>query len=527
MSSPKQATEGQSIPNQVSEVRKYAEDRGWDLKFTFIEEAPATKYFNKSINKYELVESYKEIRPELSQLLAEAEKRSFKYLIVYSRDRLARVVEEHLIINAFLKKLDVKVIYLREGENCSSDSKAVNKLIDVILSSISEFETNLLSNRVKSGNKKCLLRGWWPGGRAPFGYYRVKAPDDIKEKHSILKKSNFDSKIVERIFSLYINEGLGYKLIADVMNEEYGFIIWTKSKIRSIISNNSYIGSVFWDRRGSRHNPKMHPKEQIVESNKNAENEIISSDIWNECIAIRKEREKTKDRWLLNTPFLLKHKLICGKCGEIMKTKNPGKNREMIYYCRSEECNDKRSNYKVNIPRGLIEGVFIEKMIDMFKINDIEGFRQKYEDMYSHKRKEDEDNIKEIGRMIDEIKKEVNILEAKLSSNNIKNALIREALETRKRVLSITNIEYEKVKTNLEEKIKRDKIKEEKFKRVCEMIPQCLFLQDIDKDNPNHARIRKQRRIFVLLAVDYVEIRYDKTDDILDMIIKCNFLDYA
>lgn len=458
-------------------------------------------------------------------MLVEAEKRSFKYLIVNSRDRLARVVEEHIAIDVFLKKFGIKVIYLREGE-ISSNSNAVNKLIDVILSSIAEFETNLLSNRVKDGNRKCLERGWWPGGRAPFGYYRIKAPDDIKEKHSVLKKSNFDSKIVEKVFSLYTNQGLGYKRIADAMQKDYGYIRWSKSKVRAIINNNSYIGSLFWDRRGSRHNPKMHSLDKIISSKKNDENEIVSNDTWNKCVAIRKKRDETKDPRLLNTPFLLKHKLICAKCGEFMKTKNPGKNKEMVYYCESEICRDQDTKHKLTISRNVIEDAFNNNMKQLFSIKNFEEFQQKYEEMYSSKKLENENNVKEITELIKKTESDIENISYKLNSNTIDNALIKQALEMRKRVLCITVGEYKRILKNLEDSIRNDKIIREKFRKICDMIPEYFFTLKFDKTDENYEQVLIQRRIFVLIAIDYVEVNYDKLDEKFDMIIKCNFLEY-
>lgn len=339
VSTPKQSKTGYSKDNQIELAKSYANSKGWTLPETliFTEDKSASKISNKYTNTEDFIENFNS-RPEFKDLLIAAQKKSFSHLILYSRDRATRVLQENIALEMFLKLNGIDIHYTKIGEQLKSDDNDMSRFINIILSSVAEYEASLISSRVKEGNRNCILKGFWAGGREPLDYNRKYLSPD--SKNTTLSKSNFESDLVETIFNLYLN-GYGYKAIADIMNQHYKFEYWTKSKIRGIIGNETYTGKLVWNRRsGKRNNFKKNSK--VIFSPEIDGCKIIEHDLWKETVSSREIRNKSKDAFYYNTPFILKHKLYCPYCkNKLLFPKNPGKNKSNIYMCKASNCNYK------------------------------------------------------------------------------------------------------------------------------------------------------------------------------------------
>ncbi|MBM7616307.1 DNA invertase Pin-like site-specific DNA recombinase [Alkaliphilus hydrothermalis] len=206
-----------------------------------------------------------------------AKDKKFKYFIVYSRDRLTRNVYEHFAIKQLFRQNKITLCYSKPGEYSTNDpdfsdekgdSKPENyieNLIEIVLASISELESSIISSRVKLGNKTCAEKSLWPGGKIPFGYMTEdKKMKGRKRVNSILKPIPYDSEIVREIYELYTNCGYSYRELADKMNKKYPFKTWSKGSIESILRNEVYKGYIIWGRRGGRRNPG--PKDKPIKS---------------------------------------------------------------------------------------------------------------------------------------------------------------------------------------------------------------------------------------------------------------------
>lgn len=88
-----------------------------------------------------------------------------------------------------------------------------------------------------------------------------------------------------------------------------------------------------WDKKGGARNPTKHKK--VITSSVNENNIIIDQEIWDLCEKIRDIQQKQPK--FFSTPFLLKGYLICGKCGNVMKTKNNGRSKGRVYYYSGEK----------------------------------------------------------------------------------------------------------------------------------------------------------------------------------------------
>ena len=102
VSTEEQATEGYSIPAQISELEKYADLHGIEIVTRYIDEGVS----GKSIQG----------RPQMKKLLRDASNQMFNYVLVFKLDRLARKMKDSLDIIETLEKNNVKLISLNEHE---------------------------------------------------------------------------------------------------------------------------------------------------------------------------------------------------------------------------------------------------------------------------------------------------------------------------------------------------------------------------------------------------------------------------
>lgn len=114
-----------------------------------------------------------------------------------------------------------------------------------------------------------------------------------------------EAKVVELIFRLYTREDLGFRLIAQELNER-GIKTrrggsWNVVSIRDIIRNRSYIGT--YQRFGIRR-PGMHEA-------------IVPREVFNEAAERLRSRRPT-GRIIQPEPFLLSGFVYCGYCGNKM-----------------------------------------------------------------------------------------------------------------------------------------------------------------------------------------------------------------
>lgn len=123
VSTEKQGKEGHSIKSQIEYAEKYAERNGWELPncFKFNEEKPATYGEGHEVDEYSIIESFSS-RPQLTEILKRAQNREFAHLIVYSRDRLSRVVQDSIVLELFFRRYGVEVHYVKEGDDFGDSS---------------------------------------------------------------------------------------------------------------------------------------------------------------------------------------------------------------------------------------------------------------------------------------------------------------------------------------------------------------------------------------------------------------------
>src|SRR5438132_3005613 len=134
------STVDQEPENQLAEIRRYAEARGWT----------ATEYVDHGVS------GAKEKRPALDRLLADARRRRFDVLVCWRLDRLGRNLRHLITLLEDLQALGVAFVSLAEGIDATTPA---GKLQMHILGAIAEFERARIAERVRAGLQRAKAQG--------------------------------------------------------------------------------------------------------------------------------------------------------------------------------------------------------------------------------------------------------------------------------------------------------------------------------------------------------------------------------
>jgi DNA invertase Pin-like site-specific DNA recombinase len=135
------STTDQEPENQLTELRRYAEARGWTL---------TKEYIDRGIS------GAKDRRPALDDLLRAAKRRKFDVLICWRLDRLGRNLKHLITLLDELQALGVAFVSLAEGIDATTPA---GKLQMHILGAIAEFERARIAERVKAGLARVRASG--------------------------------------------------------------------------------------------------------------------------------------------------------------------------------------------------------------------------------------------------------------------------------------------------------------------------------------------------------------------------------
>ncbi|MEJ8554841.1 recombinase family protein [Tepidibacter sp. Z1-5] len=448
VSTKKQEQEGNSIEIQKKAAIKYAKECNLNI-IEFLEESKsASKVSNPDLdiqnNLYESLDS----RPQLQKVLNLIKNKKVQHLIVFTKDRLARNLELSISLDYFFNKNKVTVHYTSPGEVITTNDNKISKFLSLVFASIGELEANLISSRVKGGLEETVRCGYWPGGQPPYGYVLRKVTD----KKSILHPSLLEINNVKKIFDLYTSYGYSYRAIANKMNQLDNVDIWTKGKIESIINNETYTGYITWNRRSRSPDNK---KEPIKSVHKEAST-IINALQWKNSLKLRESKSKSKDHKYYSTPFLLRDKLVCGKCNEIMKAKNYGKDRygnqrEGVYRCINKNSNNRS---ELIVKKEHIENKFIKEMSKMLSAPEIDLLWINYQTSIKQEKENNENEIDRIDKEIENTKvlcnKLKDLLDEDTPDSSFEKIIFNEHIQLKKKLQSLKN--NKKSLKNLESK---------------------------------------------------------------------------
>lgn len=207
-----------SLEHQIEFFNEFAKSRNYTLVHIYADEGISGKQLKN--------------RDEFMRMMADAERDSFDVVVVKDVSRFARNTVDLLTQVRKLKSLGVEIIFVNNNQKTLGESEFVITL----LGAMAQEESANLSKRVKFGKKITSKRG-----RVPpriYGYNRID--------NYTLEINEEESEVVRKIYDLYIDEGLGARLIALEL-ERMGCKTklggnWNNRGIRRILENPIYCG---------------------------------------------------------------------------------------------------------------------------------------------------------------------------------------------------------------------------------------------------------------------------------------------
>jgi DNA invertase Pin-like site-specific DNA recombinase len=126
--------------NQLQELRRYVEARGWT----------GQEFVDRGVS------GAKDRRPALDALVSDAKRRKFDVLICWRLDRLGRNLRHLVTLIEELQTLGIAFVSLGEGIDCTTPA---GKLQLHILAALAEFERSRIQERVKAGLARARAQG--------------------------------------------------------------------------------------------------------------------------------------------------------------------------------------------------------------------------------------------------------------------------------------------------------------------------------------------------------------------------------
>ena len=310
--------ESVSIDNQRTILRKYAEERGFEIHGEYIDDGVSGTTFQ---------------RPEVQRLLDDAKTGVINTIIVKDLSRFGRnYIEVGQYVDYVFPAFGIRFIAIQDNvdtENRDSNAMEMMPIVNIF----NEWHAANTSKKIKAVRRSNALAGIYSAKKASYGY--LKGTD--KKRTPVIDEET--APVVRRIFELYA-AGTSPKNIADILNAEnipspgklaYERLghkgrpnemrLWCEVSIRFMLNNIMYIGHLpmLQETTVSYKNHKRQAKDRsdwVITYNNHEP--IIPQELWDRVQERQKhmaQGRKTK------TGFVhpLSGFLVCADCGSKLK----------------------------------------------------------------------------------------------------------------------------------------------------------------------------------------------------------------
>ena len=310
--------ESVSIDNQRTILRKYAEERGFEIHDEYIDDGISGTTFQ---------------RPEVQRLLDDAKTGVINTIIVKDLSRFGRnYIEVGQYVDYVFPAFGIRFIAIQDNVDTENrDSNAMEMM--PIMNVFNEWHAANTSKKIRAVLKSNARDGKYHARKAPYGYVK----SDTEKKTPIVDEEV--AAVVKRIFEMRAS-GLSPHKIADKLNEDkipnpskysfdkYGIVgkrnhfgLWSFVAVNSILKNHTYLGHMA-QQRWSSVSYKNHKRYKRDESEwivvKNTHEPIITQELWDKVREVEKsvaQGRKTKRGYT----HPLSGFLFCADCGGKMK----------------------------------------------------------------------------------------------------------------------------------------------------------------------------------------------------------------
>ena len=204
-----QAQHGFSLDAQEESLINYAKALGYEILKVYKDEGKSAKNLN---------------RPEMQNLLKDAEAKKFQAIFIYKLDRFSRSLKDLILTIDRLKEWGVDFISLQDKIETASAS---GKLMFQIIGAFAEFERNIIGDRTTFGMERKAKEGGFIT-KAPFGYKLINKQLLVDEEQS---------SQVKKIFEEFLTTSISLTQLAKKNR-------FTTSGVIKLLKNTTYIGKV-------------------------------------------------------------------------------------------------------------------------------------------------------------------------------------------------------------------------------------------------------------------------------------------
>jgi DNA invertase Pin-like site-specific DNA recombinase len=188
---------GQDVELQLRDLRSYAKARGWVVFDEF-----------KDIGE----SGSKDRRPEFERLMKDARQRRIDGIVVWRLDRFGRSLKNLITTLDELRELNVAFISLHENLDFSTST---GRLMFHLLAALSQFEKELLKERVMAGIQHARTKGIRIGRRPFFDITNLRTVTDMRDRgmsiRDIAKALKVSKSLVHKTLKILRQETLEIK----------------------------------------------------------------------------------------------------------------------------------------------------------------------------------------------------------------------------------------------------------------------------------------------------------------------------
>ena len=323
VSTEEQKEAGNSLPAQITRLKKYCESKNFEVIQTFS--------FDES--------AYKSKRDEFDKVIEYLEKNKEKIVLCFDKvDRLSRNIFDKRVSILYEKAIngEIELHFVSDNQVIDENLNAVSKFQFGMNLNLSQYYSNAISDNVKRSFEKMRAEGKWLGVPR-IGY--INTTNSKGEK--VIEVDEGRAFLIRKLFELYSTGNFSISSLHSEISQlglrsRSGEIL-KRSNIEVILKDTFYYG-IAYSKKNNLLYPHIYPR-------------LISEDLFLKCKEIREGRS-VKISKLSNTNFIFKGLLTCKNCGCLItpeeKTKKNG--RKYIYYsCTNSKGICKRQYVSENV----------------------------------------------------------------------------------------------------------------------------------------------------------------------------------
>ena len=318
-----------TIGSQLAALRQRVSSEGHELVAEFVDDGLSGTRLD---------------RPGLDALRDAAEAGLIDAAWCLSPDRLARVYAYQVIVLDELARHGVKVFF---ADAPTMDDDPQTRLLTQVQGVIAEYERAKIAERYRRGKLWRSRSGEVLAWRAPYGYRRIARS---AERPAHLEVHEPEAAVVRRIFDDYVAGGYSIREITRRLNTDSvatptGKAVWGTSTVGRLLTNEAYIGTVYWnktepvpDPRPGRHNRQV--RRDRAEWIPIGCTPIVADEVFNAAQHVSRDNSKWSPRRARPDEWLLRGLIRCGACGvgvNCHRMRGRDGTVHRYYYCRNHD----------------------------------------------------------------------------------------------------------------------------------------------------------------------------------------------